>query len=208
MLYNFVDVAMQDEDNNKVVSMDDLCAFYRESISGGLSDFTSLELEGFICIQGFFVLLNCKQDRLKVLHDTKASSGTNAAGQPKSILKNGKSKITSISSTHGAVAQGIDFGKKDTTMIDTTQKSTATTGTTTQTQDSATGETGNSAITGGVGTETKPAKAKTPLADKDGKLNVMMCVPPSEAEGLEGLWKIATQAENAKVSDAVFSLLI
>ena len=35
-----------------------------------------------------------------------------------------------------------------------------------------------------------------------------MNVPPSELEGTAGLWRIASQAENGKVSDAVVNLLI
>ena len=67
--------------------------------------------------------------------------------------------------------------------------------------------------TGGVGTDTKPAASSstnknTPKADKDGKLDMLMMAPPSEQEGLAGIWRIASQAENAKVNDAVVALLI
>ena len=67
--------------------------------------------------------------------------------------------------------------------------------------------------TGGVGTDTKPATSSstnknTPKADKDGKLDMLMMAPPSEQEGLAGIWRIASQAENAKVNDAVVALLI
>ena len=36
----------------------------------------------------------------------------------------------------------------------------------------------------------------------------MMHAPPSEMEGMTGLWSIAAQVENGKVSDAVVALLI
>ena len=36
----------------------------------------------------------------------------------------------------------------------------------------------------------------------------MMLTAPSEQEGLAGIWRIASQAENAKVNDAVVELLI
>ena len=57
MLKNFVDVALADS-GNKVISLEDLSAFYRECIASGLSDYTNLEIEGFVCIQGFFILIN------------------------------------------------------------------------------------------------------------------------------------------------------
>ena len=67
--------------------------------------------------------------------------------------------------------------------------------------------------TGGVGTESKPAASSsttksTPKADKDGKLDMLMLAPPSEQEGLAAIWRIAYQAENGKVNDAVVGLLI
>ena len=37
---------------------------------------------------------------------------------------------------------------------------------------------------------------------------MLMMAPPSEQEGLAGIWRIASQAENAKVNDAVVALLI
>ena len=49
MLKKFVDEILQSEDN-KVVELEDLCSFYRETIAPGHSDYTNLELEGFICI--------------------------------------------------------------------------------------------------------------------------------------------------------------
>lgn len=57
MLKNFVDVALADS-GNKVINLEDLSAFYRECIAQGLSDYTNLEIEGFVCIQGFFILIN------------------------------------------------------------------------------------------------------------------------------------------------------
>ena len=96
MLKDFVDVAFSTEDNS-VISLEDLFSFYRESISEGLSDFTSLSLEGFICIQGFFVLINSRAGKVKTLHDVKTESENK-----KGILKNSGGAITSISNTDGA----------------------------------------------------------------------------------------------------------
>lgn len=49
MLKDFISVAIANEANN-VISLEDLCSFYRENIASGLSDFTTLEIEGFVCI--------------------------------------------------------------------------------------------------------------------------------------------------------------
>ena len=101
--------------------------------------------------------------------------------------------MTSISSDKGAVKQQLDFSTQ-TSQIDTTQSK---------------GETGNSAITGGTGNKQSAAPSVTPsITDKDGKVNLIMNVAPSELEGTAGLWRIAAQAENGKVSDAVVNLLI
>ena len=95
MLKDFISVAISNEENN-VISLEDLCSFYRDNIANGLSDFTTLEMEGYVCIQGFFVLINSGEGRLKLLDDSSASN------KPKSILKSGAAstanKITSISS--------------------------------------------------------------------------------------------------------------
>ena len=95
-----------------------------------------MEIEGFICIQGFFALINSRAGRLKILGaDQKAKSTakdipyTSAvpdypAGPTtpvKSALKNGSGKITAISSTSGPVAQNLDFTTPTKTVqIDTT----------------------------------------------------------------------------------------
>ena len=202
MLKKFVDEILISEENN-VVDLNDLCSFYRETIASGDSDYTNLELEGFVCIQAFFVLINSREGRLKILNDNSKADGK----PPKSILKStgtdaaGSGKVTSISSDQGAVKQGLSFAK-DTVQIDTTAS-----------KDTKPAETGNTAITGGAGSQaTAPASAakpaSSPLSDKEGKLNLMMHAPPSEMEGLAGLWRIAAQVDTAKVGDAVVSLLI
>lgn len=198
MLKKFVDEILI-SDVNKVVDLEDLCSFYRDTIASGHSDYTNLELEGFVCIQAFFVLINSRQGRLKILNDDAKASADGKL--PKSILKGaeGTSKITSISSDQGAKKQGLSFAK-DTVKIDTSGAG-------------GTVETGSSAITGGAGSSaTAPASATkpatSPLSDKEGKLNLMMHAPPSEMEGLAGLWSIAAQVENAKVGNAVVALLI
>jgi len=67
MLKNFVNVAIADEADNKVISLETLCAFYRDSIAQGMSDFSTLDLEGAICLISFFILINGQQGRLEVL---------------------------------------------------------------------------------------------------------------------------------------------
>ena len=102
MLKKFIDEILISEDNN-VVEIEDLCQFYRETIAPGHSDYTNLELEGFVCIQAFFVLINSRAGRLTILNDANSKANSN---EPKSILKssgtNTKDKITSISSNEGA----------------------------------------------------------------------------------------------------------
>ena len=68
MLKSFVDASITAEEN-KTITIDDLLAFYRENIASGLSDFTNLELEGFVCIQGFFTLINSRAGHLRILGD-------------------------------------------------------------------------------------------------------------------------------------------
>lgn len=82
MLKKFVDEILISEEN-RVITLEDLCSFYRETLASGDSDYTNLELEGFICIQAFFVLINSREGRIKILNDNVKSSD-----QPKSILKN------------------------------------------------------------------------------------------------------------------------
>ena len=107
--------------------------------------------------------------------------------------------MTSISSNEGAKKQNLDFVVK-TTQIDTTG---------TQTQ----GESGNSAITGGadfIGPKLPGTTTNTTSLSKlkEDNFNIITMTAPTEMEGLAGLWRLATQAENGKVRDAVISLLI
>ena len=66
MLKTIVDSSFTSEDSN-LITIEDLLGFYQENIASGLLDFTNLELEGFICIQGFFALINSRAGRLKIL---------------------------------------------------------------------------------------------------------------------------------------------
>ena len=66
MLKSFVDASIAAEENN-IITLEDLLAFYRENIASGLSDFTNLELEGFVCIQGFFTLINSRAGNLRII---------------------------------------------------------------------------------------------------------------------------------------------
>lgn len=120
-----------------MILLEDLCDFYRENLAQGLSDFTNLDYEGFICIQSFFVLINTQNGRLQNLADPAQACATQ---QKKGILKNSKnSKVTSISSDKGAVVQQLNFSESATTPSTQASK--------TQTTQI---ETGSSAITGGV----------------------------------------------------------
>ena len=111
MLRDFINVALSAEEN-KVILLDDLCSFYSETIASGMTDFTNLEYEGFICIQGFFILINSREGRLKLLDDQAGLQ----KDPTKSILKNAanttSSKVTSISSNEGAKSQQLNFAPK------------------------------------------------------------------------------------------------
>ena len=64
MLKKFVNVAIGVEADNKVIVLEELCAFYRDSIAHGVSDYSSLDLEGAICLISFFILINSQKGRL------------------------------------------------------------------------------------------------------------------------------------------------
>ena len=175
-----------------------MCQFYCETIGPGRTDYTNLELEGFTCIQAFFVLINSRAGRLKTLNDNNNSSAAAGSGGVKGILKNssgGGDKITSISSNEGAKKQNLNFASQ-TEQIDTTG---------TKTNDAAV-ETGNSAILNGaspaIGPK-PPTSTQTSISDNQGRVNLMMNAPPSEMEGMAVLWSIAKQVENTNVSAAV-----
>ena len=69
MLKNFVNVVSAGEADNKVIVLEDLCAFYRENIAQGVSDFSKLDMEGAICLISFFILINRQEGRLKTAND-------------------------------------------------------------------------------------------------------------------------------------------
>lgn len=55
---------------------------------------------------------------------------------------------------------------------------------------------------------TANAASSSSLVNKDGFVNLVMCVPPEEVEGTASLWRIATQAIEIKVHEAAVALLI
>lgn len=69
--------------NTKTTTIDDLTSFYQNTIcSEANSSFVDLNIEGYHCIQGFFLLMNLRADKLLVQDDdvSKANSGKSLSG--------------------------------------------------------------------------------------------------------------------------------
>ena len=49
MLKSFGEDSFSSEES-KLITIEDLLGFYQENIASGLTDFSNLEIEGFICI--------------------------------------------------------------------------------------------------------------------------------------------------------------
>ena len=71
-------------------------------------------------------------------------------------------------------------------------------------------QSGDAAVYGPVKppTTTGASVTSTSLVNKDGFVNLVMCVPPEEVEGTASLWRLATQASEIKVHEAAVALLI
>ena len=55
------------KDSQPIIDQQDLIAFFKEKISSEETDFRNLSIEGYYCIQSFFVLINKQARRLVVL---------------------------------------------------------------------------------------------------------------------------------------------
>ena len=63
--------------NTGTIAYDDLLAFFTSTICSTENSYSNLNLEGYYCIQGFFLLLNLRAQKLMALDDdiTKAMAG-------------------------------------------------------------------------------------------------------------------------------------
>lgn len=55
------------KEGEHVVDPDELIAFFKEKINSDTTNFSNLSIEGYHCIQSFFVLINKKAKRLIIL---------------------------------------------------------------------------------------------------------------------------------------------
>ena len=49
-----------------MINYEDLLSFFRETICADGNNFALLTLEGYHCIQGFFLLINLRADKLVI----------------------------------------------------------------------------------------------------------------------------------------------
>ena len=52
--------------DTSMINYDDLLNFFKETICAESNSFSQLTLEGYHCIQGFFLLINLRADKLVV----------------------------------------------------------------------------------------------------------------------------------------------
>ena len=64
-----------------MIRYEDLAAFFRETIGADDNSFVHLNLEGYHCIQGFFLLVNLRADKLVVQDDDVARAAAGAAAK-------------------------------------------------------------------------------------------------------------------------------
>ena len=153
----------------------DLISFFQEKINSGETDFSNLSLEGYYCIQSFFVLINKRAGSLIVLGEESVPVNRTAgqAGTSAGFAQSADQAFTAYSSETGASTKSYSWNKGTAVSSDT---------------------------------QTDGAK-RTASMDPE-LLDVMARVPPSEMEGVNGLWKIAIDVQEKKVGESVIKLLL
>ena len=164
------------KDRLDLMEEQDLISFFQEKINSGDTDFSNLSLEGYYCIQSFFVLINKRAGSLIVLGEESipVNRTTELAGTSAGYAAQATGAFTAFSSETGATRKSYSFNS----------------GAAVATSD----------------TQTDGAK-RTASMDPE-LLDVMARVPPSEMEGINGLWKIAIDVQEKKVGESVIKLLL
>ena len=67
--------------DTSMIRYEDLAAFFRETVGAEDNSFVHLNLEGYHCIQGFFLLVNLRADKLVVQDDDVARAAAGAAAK-------------------------------------------------------------------------------------------------------------------------------
>ena len=60
--------------NTSIISFEDLQSFFRQTVCNESNSYEKLTLEGYHCIQGFFLLVNLKAAKLVILDDLVAKT--------------------------------------------------------------------------------------------------------------------------------------
>jgi len=112
ILYNWLRKACDEvyQARSNLVDLEDLIGFFKDKISSDDSNFQNLSIEGYYCIQSFFILMNQRAKKLILLGDDKIGplNGTQS-------IKDAEKKYTSYSNTTGAKFSSYSFNQNTNT---------------------------------------------------------------------------------------------
>jgi hypothetical protein len=163
-----------------LVDEQELIDFFKTKIADDSDDsqFKNLSIEGYYCIQSFFLLINLNNRKLYILGDeeqdvpNKAKANDMSEGTKAEFTQNASQSFTSFSNTTGAKTISYSFNKNaSTTPV---------------------------ALTGAGGAT---------LTDSE-LLDVVIRAAPNELEGITVLWRIAIDCNVEKVNENVARLLL
>ena len=64
--------------STSIWNLDELGEFFNDKLASGENDFSTLSLDGFSCIQSYFLMINEKENKVQRLAPTKSSSGSSS----------------------------------------------------------------------------------------------------------------------------------
>lgn len=207
----------ESKSGQSLVTLRDLMAFYKEKMlrSDEEDVYKDLSLEGFHCIQSFFVLLNGISGKLiRITEDYGRYKGKHLVEQKSDSKGTAKEGVTGSEATPSAIpaaATAIEYNAGTGTL--TSYSSTGGAGYAAYSWSKATTSTSTGTTTygphkPGVTTGSGPdgAKEKSDVDPED--LAIQVLVPPNELEGYLIIWRLATESRGKQIIDAAAKLLV
>jgi hypothetical protein len=119
-----------------LIDESELIEFFKAKIADENDDsqFKNLSIEGYYCIQSFFLLINMKNRKLYILgdeeQDVPIKKGNTAPGTQAEFAQNATQSFTSYSNTTGAQTKSYSFNKNTTSTSTSTTLAAAASGAT------------------------------------------------------------------------------
>ena len=183
----------------QLAAMDELVDFFNTTINAEDTKFSDLEVEGYQCIQSFFIMINKGEDKIEIVEDEISSETAVGSSDPKDAT----AKYTPSSGDTSKTLVSYSF-RKDQKTGDKKDQDDA------KMIDTGSGSTTEKKTTVSTGTDPAPSSTNKQQVKSASKKDIQILVKasPDQMSGIKGLWRCLFESTNYLVQDSASKMLV